>query len=98
MLHLVKKVNGDVLLVSAVDRDCCYEFCMCNPPFFTSEIELDPKCQARRCRPPPHNAPTGSVSELVTPGGETGFIKRIIDDSKELKNLIRFVFKIADST
>lgn len=86
----VKKVSSDTVLTSALDTGHHYEFCMCNPPFFSSEMELDPKLISRSpSRPLPHNARTGSMSELVSPGGEIGFIKRIIDDSKELKNLVR---------
>lgn len=67
---------------------------MCNPPFFTSELELDTKIVSRSSsRPPPHNARTGTITELVSPGGEIGFIRRIINDSMELKNQIRFVFR-----
>ena len=107
IIHLVKralvyqhfnKTCRDVykrqVLTSAIDRVYCYAFCMCNPPFFTSELELDTKIVSRSSsRPPPHNAPTGTITELVSPGGEIGFIRRIINDSMELKNQIRFVFR-----
>lgn len=88
----VKKVSDDTLLASAVDKDRCYEFCMCNPPFYSCETELDPKIishSRKLSRAPPHNAPTGSTLELASPGGEIGFIKRMLHDSMKLKNLIR---------
>lgn len=75
------KQKDDVLL-GVVKEGESFAFCMCNPPFF-KEIE-----QAGRN---PKTVCTGTAGEMVTEGGEVGFVKRIIADSLFLTNRIRYV-------
>ncbi|XP_067010726.2 U6 small nuclear RNA (adenine-(43)-N(6))-methyltransferase [Anabrus simplex] len=86
----VKAAGGDTLLKGVLEPDVVYDFCMCNPPFFSSEDELDPVSKSRSpSRHPPHNAPTGSVGEVVVEGGEVAFIVRLMKESKELGTAVR---------
>lgn len=39
-------------------------------------------------RPPPKNAHTGTFEEIITPGGEVAFVKKMIDESIILENKI----------
>ncbi|KAG6018786.1 hypothetical protein E4U41_003584 [Claviceps citrina] len=57
----------------------CIDFSMTNPPFYESEEEM--LRSARQKRRPPHTACTGSASEMVTPGGELAFVRRIFAES-----------------
>lgn len=90
LIVLVKKVDDESVLDNIIDPDVVYTFCMCNPPFFSTEDELVPEIVSRSPnRPRPRNAASGAITELVSPGGECIFIKRIIDDSNKLKCQIR---------
>lgn len=53
-----------------------FDFCMCNPPFFETMEEAGAN---------PHTSCGGTWAEMVYPGGEEGFITRIIEDSTQLK-------------
>ncbi|PKS05962.1 hypothetical protein jhhlp_007795 [Lomentospora prolificans] len=63
-------------------------FTMTNPPFYTSQSELE--ALAKKKSRPPHTACTGSASEMVTAGGEVAFVKRIIEESLTLKEQVRW--------
>ncbi|KAG7308577.1 hypothetical protein JYU34_005793 [Plutella xylostella] len=66
--------------------DKTYDFCMCNPPFYSNVQEL---CESRStARPQPKNAFTGSPQELITEGGELEFIRNLITESKSYKNKV----------
>ncbi|XP_023938566.2 U6 small nuclear RNA (adenine-(43)-N(6))-methyltransferase isoform X2 [Bicyclus anynana] len=63
-----------------------FEFCMCNPPFYTNIEEL---WESRSpARPEPKNGFTGSPHELITEGGELQFCRKIIEESKLHKDKI----------
>ncbi|XP_049852280.1 U6 small nuclear RNA (adenine-(43)-N(6))-methyltransferase-like [Schistocerca gregaria] len=54
-------------------------FSMCNPPFFVKIKDKVPR---------PSTVCTASASELATEGGETEFVKRMIDESLDIKDNI----------
>ncbi|KAM7342868.1 U6 small nuclear RNA (adenine-(43)-N(6))-methyltransferase [Cochliomyia hominivorax] len=66
-----------------------YDFCLCNPPFFDSEIVNDNKSRKSGKRPPPHNCPTGFKEELSCEGGEVKFVTKIIEESLNFQHKIR---------
>jgi len=68
-----------------------YEFCLCNPPFFDSNLPnpLGGNTRNPERRPAPNNARTGSQEELTCVGGEVQFVQRIIDESLENKERVR---------
>ena len=68
-----------------------YSFCMCNPPFYSSEEEME---QSKELKvEAPHSICTGSKNEMLTEGGEVQFVTKIIDDSVELYKQRRKVIK-----
>ncbi|XP_061383729.1 U6 small nuclear RNA (adenine-(43)-N(6))-methyltransferase [Danaus plexippus] len=70
----------------ADDNSQVFEFCMCNPPFYTNVQEL---WESRSpARPEPKNGFTGSPHELITEGGELQFCRKIIEESKLYKDRI----------
>ncbi|KAJ3641083.1 hypothetical protein Zmor_027604 [Zophobas morio] len=81
----------DTLLNEAVDQHPHeYDFCMCNPPFFSTTQELHPFFKARKQnRPHPRNAFCASVDEVVAKGGEVDYISRLINESKTLDTQIK---------
>jgi 23S rRNA (adenine1618-N6)-methyltransferase len=62
------------------------DFVMCNPPFYESTEELV-TCATGKSRPP-YTACTGSVTEMVTPGGEVAFVSRMIKESQVLQGRV----------
>jgi 23S rRNA (adenine1618-N6)-methyltransferase len=61
---------------------------MTNPPFYASAAELLSSA-ALKSRPP-STACTGSASEMVTPGGETAFVSRLIAESLRLRSRVQW--------
>lgn len=65
-----------------------YAFSMCNPPFFKSKEErLGGTSDITR--PPPATVNSGTESETVVKGGEVQFVKRMIEDSLELRDRVK---------
>ncbi|CAH1638254.1 unnamed protein product [Spodoptera littoralis] len=63
-----------------------FDFCMCNPPFYSNLQEL---CESRSpARLPPKNGFTGSPQELITEGGELEFCRQLIRESKQYRDNI----------
>src|SRR3954452_5299748 len=57
------------------------DFVMMNPPFYASEAEMLESAKAKQR--PPNSACTGAPVEMICPGGEVAFVKRLIDESTE---------------
>ncbi|QDZ19283.1 S-adenosyl-L-methionine dependent methyltransferase [Chloropicon primus] len=76
-LITVRDSKGGVLL-GVVDEGARYDFCMCNPPFFDVTEE-------RSLHKPGHG---GLENELRCPGGEAGFVGRMISDSLVMKGQV----------
>lgn len=72
-----------------------YDFCMCNPPFYKDEQDIY-DCQSRKTDLPAA-ACLGSENEMVTDGGEVQFVTQMIQESKVLKDAIRYVSANANS-
>ena len=77
-----------------VASDFTYNFTMCNPPFFT-EVHADDditKTKADRTnhRPCPASISTATENESVTEGGEVSFVSRMINESLETRNAVRY--------
>ncbi|CAK1580343.1 unnamed protein product [Parnassius mnemosyne] len=88
--HLIKlRNNTSASLIEHLfldDDGLRVDFCMCNPPFYSSFQDL---YESRSpARPPPKNAFTGSPQELITEGGELEFCRKLIKESEAFKNNI----------
>lgn len=64
------------------------DFTMTNPPFYESEDAMI-KSAAEKSRPP-FTACTGAKVEMVTEGGEVGFISRLFDESLVLRGRVQW--------
>lgn len=85
----IVEVKGENLLEDIID-DKIYDFCMCNPPFFSNTQELHPFFKSRKInRPHPKNAFCASTNEVVSKGGEVEFITKLINESKNLGERIK---------
>ncbi|KAI7848125.1 hypothetical protein BDC45DRAFT_541341 [Circinella umbellata] len=65
-----------------------YTFCMCNPPFYASEEEVEESLRNKQEQP--FAICTGTKNEMITDGGEYGFIERIINESLIYKSRIQW--------
>lgn len=66
------------------------DFVMCNPPFYTSVKEMQDSLTGRGKSKPPSTICTGCETEMVTSGGDLGFVKRMIDESKDLGERVQW--------
>ncbi|KAF6824746.1 methyltransferase-like protein C27D7.08c [Colletotrichum plurivorum] len=62
------------------------DFVMTNPPFYESDEDLLSSAAAKSR--PPWTACTGAAHEMVTPGGEVAFVRRILDESLVLREKV----------
>ena len=86
----VKKVTEDTLLIGLVNDDETYDFCMCNPPFYSDHLEAQGITTSRNDdRSESSSVSTASESESIAWGGEVRFVTQIIEESLILKNKIR---------
>jgi len=89
----VVHVTEDSTLLDIVSDDQ-YDFCMCNPPFYGSNLEawgwLTTRKDAEKPRAEPTSLSTASPIESITPGGEIQFVReRIIESSLRLQSHVR---------
>lgn len=64
------------------------DFCMTNPPFYESADEML-RSAGKKSRPP-STACTGSEVEMVTTGGEVGFVERMLAESLVLRGRVQW--------
>ncbi|TID20629.1 DUF890 domain protein [Venturia nashicola] len=63
------------------------DFTMCNPPFFESKEEMMSTYDKDIA---PHATCTGAEVEMITRGGETAYVSRMIDESKSIGTKIQW--------
>ena len=78
--------RGGSLLLPAIDDHETFAFCMCNPPFFDSDIGAE---EMRR-RKNPGSDFGGSDAETSCPGGERAFTARLFEDSLALRDRVHW--------
>ena len=64
-----------------------YDFCLCNPPFYEDEQDIQESADAKEEQP--FALCLGTTSEMITTGGEVQFVARMVDESLVLKSRIR---------
>ncbi|KAJ5576072.1 hypothetical protein N7535_002998 [Penicillium sp. DV-2018c] len=87
-IQLVKSdPAGPLFPLDQIGQDTL-DFTMCNPPFYTSRDELIKSAEEKKRVP--FSACTGAEVEMVTDGGEVAFVKRMIDESLQLRTRIQW--------
>jgi len=76
---LIKRQSADPLLDFDQITASRVDFVMCNPPFFSSREDML-ATYTNKARPPPAVC-TGADVEMITEGGDEGFILRIVNES-----------------
>jgi len=88
-IHLVKTSSeGRILSVMGSYPTISFEFTMCNPPFYESGDEMTRSAASKEL--PPNAVCTGAEVEMITPGGELGFVGRIVRESLDYKERCRW--------
>ncbi|KAI0334613.1 S-adenosyl-L-methionine dependent methyltransferase [Cubamyces sp. BRFM 1775] len=77
-----------LILAPLSDSDAVYDFTMCNPPFYSSREEVLQSAEAKELGP--NAVCTGADVEMITPGGETAFVGRMVDESMQLRGKCRW--------
>ncbi|KAK2714144.1 U6 small nuclear RNA (adenine-(43)-N(6))-methyltransferase-like isoform X2 [Artemia franciscana] len=78
----VIKVNGVESLRNIVGNQS-FTFTMCNPPFYAEDNE-----KQKNNRPSPRHDYGGQEMEVAVEGGEVSFVKKIVEESKFLRDQI----------
>ncbi|OZJ03162.1 hypothetical protein BZG36_04064 [Bifiguratus adelaidae] len=65
-----------------------FDFCMCNPPFYISREQIQQAARSKALSP--SAVCTGNDAEMITEGGEVGFITRMIHESKQYTDCVRW--------
>ena len=83
-------VPDNVVLKAVVENsDENFDFCMCNPPFFSDAMEAQGLFSRSNNRPQSVSMSTASPQESIVPGGEIGFVKKLIVESTFLRCKVR---------
>lgn len=64
------------------------DFTICNPPFFASEEEMYDSLEGKGKRKKPSAVCEGAAVEMITKGGDLGFVTRLVEESLKLKDKV----------
>ena len=64
------------------------DFVMTNPPFYSSQAEMLASYGNKTA--PPSAICTGSENEMICPGGDVGFVSRLLDESLQLQDRVQW--------
>ncbi|TFK45312.1 S-adenosyl-L-methionine dependent methyltransferase [Heliocybe sulcata] len=87
-IQLVRAPQDGSVLQLSLFPDFIFDFTMCNPPFYTSKAEVDASAEAKLYEP--NAVCTGGDVEMITPGGDSAFVKRMVDESLEIRGRCRW--------
>ena len=72
-----------MLLTEVSVSNISFGFSMCNPPFYASRQEVLESAEAKEIGP--RAVCTGADNEMITPGGEVAFVRRMIHESLQMR-------------
>ncbi|KAK0321765.1 hypothetical protein LTR82_007251 [Friedmanniomyces endolithicus] len=64
------------------------DFVMTNPPFYSSDQDMQASYTGKSA--PPSAVCTGAENEMICPGGDVGFVSRILDESLKLRGRVQW--------
>ncbi|KAJ7918461.1 S-adenosyl-L-methionine dependent methyltransferase [Mycena leptocephala] len=65
------------------------DFTMCNPPFYSSHEDVAASADSKEFEP--NAVCTGADIEMITEGGESSFVRRMVDESIENYGITEFI-------
>ncbi|KAH8723714.1 hypothetical protein GQ44DRAFT_619771 [Phaeosphaeriaceae sp. PMI808] len=66
------------------------DFTICNPPFFTDTTDMSSSLKGENKIYKPNAVCTGAQVEMVCPGGDLGFVTKILNESLVLKDKVQW--------
>ncbi|KAI1318164.1 Methyltransferase-like protein 16 [Mortierella claussenii] len=70
------------------DNETRYDFCICNPPFYEDELDIQESLDGKKNQP--QALCQGTSNEMITRGGELQFVKQMVDESRQWRHRIRW--------
>lgn len=77
-IHLHKPELHEPILSPLLGSEV-FDFTMCNPPFYSSREEIEKSTTEKEFSP--SAACTGADTEMITPGGESTFVRQMVTES-----------------
>lgn len=87
-IKLVQTTTEDPLIPLAAINRSKLDFVMTNPPFYASDQDMQSSYINKVA--PPSAVCTGSANEMICPGGDIGFVSRLLAESLELKHSVQW--------
>ncbi|KAF9153305.1 Methyltransferase-like protein 16 [Linnemannia schmuckeri] len=79
-IRIIKNNSTDIFLALLFkDPEQRYDFCMCNPPFYKDEQDIQDSLEGKEGQA--SAVCNGTINEMITAGGETQFVKQMVDES-----------------
>ncbi|KAK7692919.1 hypothetical protein QCA50_004558 [Cerrena zonata] len=78
-IDLIKSDPSGSILPMTLHDDIIYDFTMCNPPFYSDKDEVRQSAEAKQIGP--NAVCTGADVEMITPGGESAFVCKMVHES-----------------
>ncbi|OAQ31368.1 S-adenosyl-L-methionine dependent methyltransferase [Linnemannia elongata AG-77] len=80
VIKIIKNSSTDTFpAILFKDREQRYDFCMCNPPFYKDEQDIQDSLEGKEGQP--SAICKGTTNEMITTGGEAQFVKQMVDES-----------------
>ncbi|KAJ3726081.1 hypothetical protein C8R42DRAFT_659899 [Lentinula raphanica] len=80
--------SSPILLPLFLDESKCFDFTMCNPPFYGSIQEVIQSAEAKQYGP--NAVCTGAEVEMITSGGESTFVAEMVKESLVVRERCRW--------
>lgn len=87
-IRLVQTDTNDPLIPLQQIQCETLDFVMTNPPFYDSMQDMQSSYTNKHA--PPSAICTGSENEMICPGGDLGFVTRILDESLRLRDRVHW--------
>ncbi|RMX97625.1 hypothetical protein D0868_10545 [Hortaea werneckii] len=87
-IRLVQTDPNDPLIPLQQMQCETLDFVMTNPPFYDSMQDMQSSYTNKHA--PPSAICTGSENEMICPGGDVGFVTRILDESLRLRDRVQW--------
>ncbi|KAF9138999.1 Methyltransferase-like protein 16 [Mortierella sp. GBA39] len=79
-IKIIKNSSTDTFpAILFKDPEQRYDFCMCNPPFYKDEQDIQDSLEGKEGQP--SAVCKGTTNEMITTGGESQFVKQMVTES-----------------
>ena len=84
---LQAREHGSLISLRVLGVDAL-DFVICNPPFFVDKKDMQASLKGEGKSSGPNAVCTGAETEMVCPGGDLGFVTRIVNESLQLREKV----------